>query len=1520
MARKKLTEQQKNEIKNKKLLEGLFQGKTPINNVIEENSKLEEMFKIFDEYDLKPVDENVRPDTDKQRFIKYFNDKKKTPKEIEYEDTQRAILSDRIIQTLKENKQKYEEKQKENKINAIKDATKETIANIIYGTGKGISDSGAGLLGLFYNLPTATYKKIQDPENNSFSEELLKDNIFFEEQRNFNNLLADALNVKDAWETDNKEDKQLQFIGQFAIPQNYLKKGFKPFITETNPAKLKRMEGALNFVLPGPQVTDNASLKQKAIEIGGQLPLAVGFDELMSYFAKKQGVLNDYRDNTTQPVEQKDKNNLKQITLIDNNSKIGKKLFIEDLDPSVIRNITFNDDEYYNAPWKKYSPFHNKSGELNGLGYVTIGAGGLLATSVASRVLKNVKQSKLNKLAETTDLDKDPVNTLANLFSDEKDINNKNDLSPLMQSLNSEPHNIRKQLDGFERFENSVADKMNFIDKMKQRGQLSDDVLAEVSQDIYSQIDAKFSTGIFDKDIKTNVSPLLTKQKIFALKTNNPEYYNKLEELLEISSIIQDETNRVNKFVLNRQLDMSPDEYIKARGSNKLDIKESINYRSTKNLLELKGKHTELLNELRSIPQTNTIINEISDISNAMLKVLEKSGIYSQRSIDLLKKNRSFNGFMSYKPRKEVIDQTFSNKLDNLLFNRADNKFRTSDIFQIRTEGSVGNGQNYLDLLENDIKSTLLDIHNNSITKKFVEDALPKQSKTLNKVLDDTAESKISILANKHDSFDEVKNKLNNLNKKTLAKVNDAMIVRPVGVENLDELNTHAKPKSFFDIINRKQVDDDWLSNSLNQIFGESEDKFSKTSKNFQTRNDIIAYRENGNMHYFQVDPIIAKAFSSNPELPGIIGRGIRWFRDLRQQMITGKLNPTFSVPSAFYTTEENLVALGKIADELNIAFDKNLISRKDYIKEIGTAFNELTTQQQTKDLLNIFNEEYIKNFGKLNGLLDQKMFEVTQQSLQNNINNSLLTKIQLAGGASSKPFNVNTGVYYTLNKDTVLSNKVREAILKSNSLNNAKKLLNIIDYTQTALREAPSIGLVQYLSKVTGAISDNNIVDYKKFNEILRLTSKYTATMGKRGSHLGSIGAMGKAIENYFPYGHVMIQSLAPKSRGLKIGTGIKNIKKDVSDLFNPEISYSEVFSNIKNQIKSASGNKYIQAAITGASIPAMMAYVWNYATQENANAFHGISDYDKASKLILTNALGKDKHLFIPMDQEYAIIYSLTYNLLDSLLGMSGINQIDPAFKSNKLLLNSLSRSLFVDEIAGIDLLSATMGKRFNINPLDERLGIDDIKKDIINPNLEETAYENGVLSNYSINIINTIFGTLGRALTDAIEEGNAGLNVDTFTGITDSSKAILNDLFSSGKLVNNKFTSYNETSKYVYDKILYVNKLSKIANKMNDDQKKVYDLIKSYRKNRISPLHKQLTQLLKVKQHVKANGFIDGEQISLDYEGRKIKMQDIDKAISRLFALEYQEYEDLNKIIEQQFGKGLSLETFAGELVYE
>lgn len=1497
MARKKLTDEEKELIRKKKLEEGIKQGRKPISENISENNRLEDMFKIFQEHNIKPVDENKTPQRDRQRFIEYYNNKLSEPERKELDGLYESLRYSANNEKIKENIKKYEEKQTKNAIDAAKYGVNSSIKNILYGTGKGISDSGAGLLGLITNIPGAVYNKAKDPENVSFLEEISKDNFWFNQQKDFDNLLKETLDVEDAWETGNKEDKTQQFIGEFLMPLGKLKKVMtSKSLQKALKITPEQAENALNYVIPGPQITKGASKGKQLMEIATQTPVALGLEETLSAINNQEGIIGDYSD----------KKDIKKYELIDDKRSIGKNLFMDELDPKIIRLIEL--DRAPQKTWRDYSPFHNKSGEVNTLGYATGITGGLLVSSKVTRALKNLKQKKIEKVIQENELE-DAIDILS------KDLK-QNETKTITNILNKEPSNVRHQMSVTERLDNSLADKMNFIDNMKKRNQLSKDALYEVSRDIYSQIDSKFNTGILSDTVKTNVSPLITKQKILQLKANQPEYYNKLERLLEISSIVQDETNRVNKFKLNRAVDMSPDDYLIARGSNKLTIDESINYRSTKNLLNLQKEHTDLLQELRSIPQTATLIEEISDISKQMLKVLEESGMYSKRSIDLIKKNRTFNGLMSYKPRKPVINETFSQKVKNALFTKQDDLINNKDIINSRTEGSIGIGQNYSDLLESDIKNTLLEIHYNNITKKFVDDALPKQNKNLNEVLDKNIDNKLKILSRSL-SKEDLGYELAHNDLKTVKQVNDIMKIRPLGVEDIDNLFTHDKPKSFFDIINREQHTESWLNNTLNQTFGETEDKFLKASKNYRNRSDVISYIHDGKIHYYQVDPIIAKGFNSNPELPGLIGRGIRTFRNFRQQTITGSLNPLFTIPSATYTTEESLVALGKIADELNKALDAKTISRKEYLKEIKTAYNEIKAQNQSKKLLNNFTEEYIKNFGKSDNLLDQKMFETTQKQLQDNINSSLLTKIQLAGGSSSKPFNTNSGIYYNLNKDTVLSDAIKTKIYQNNTVNNANKLINAIDYTQTALREAPNLGLVQYLGKKYGAIVGDEIVDQKKFDKILNTTNKYIATMGKKGSHLGVIGKLGKFAEDYIHYGHVSIQSLAPKLRGLRVGDNLNELVRNVKYMYDPNISYSDIFSNLERQINASFGDKYVQSFIAASVIPSMMSYVWNYSSQENADAYHGIDDYTKATKFVLVNAFGKGKHLTIPVEQELGVGNALTYNLLDSMIGMSGINQNDPAFDSNKLVLTALSRSLFVDEVAGTDIASAIMGKKVNINPLDDRAGIKDLTKNRLNSDLSETAYENGVLNNYTINIINTIFGTLGKTLTNAIEEGNVGLRDSVLTGINDANQAALSSLFHSGKLFTDKFNTYNETSQYVYNKINTIQKIQDVSKSFNPIQNEVYSLIKSYRNNRINPIHQQITQLQRIRQHIKANGYVDGEKISLDYSGRKIKMQDIDRAMAKLFVMEYEEYKDLDKIIEQEFGKGINLENFVTEL---
>lgn len=1413
---------------------------------------------------------------------------------------------------IKKTEENYKKKQKFNALKAAKDATKETVANTLYGMAKGISGSGAGLLGLGENLLKYSYNKIKDPKNTKFLEEITKPNVWLESQKDFDEMMANVLDVQDALDTNDKNDKRLQTIGEFIVPQTYLGKPFK--YTSKLFKDPKAAESALKYMLPGPQVTKGASTGKKLLEVGAQTPVALGFDELMSGLTNSQGFFGDYREKPE-----------KEITLINDKRRIGKKQYVDELKPDTITKLSVPNEETNLDGWKKYSPFHDNDGTINGLTTTT----GIVLGSIfaGSQIAKRVYQYNKNKLEET--INNTPANKLDELFNNLfSDANNTKIINPegdLIKYANKKSNNIRKNMSFSEKLDNSLADRLNVIDIMKRNGSLTPNKLYDLSKDLNTQIDSIFNTGQLTKDIKFRSSPYVFDKKIANLKTINRNLYDLLEETIERASIIQDETNRYNRLLLNKigkdLPDLSPDEYLNARLSNKINVDLSNQYYTNNALIDLSKQQEEALKILRNNPVTKDILDDLEDYTNKMLDYANFRNVYSTDTTSNLKKNRTFQGLMSYKPRKEQIDLKWYEKLSNMLYHNVENKNRVNNLSKVRTPGVVGEGVNFLETFENTLKGAILDIESNARVRDFYLDAIKNQAQRTNKILDENIDKNIKLFHNMTKGgtysfgtkeFDEEFRRLVGINnKKAFKKITDVTIVRPLGVEDL-KTNQINKPKDYYSSVLNREHQDNWLDNTVANTFGEREDKITKAIKEINNSDDIISFIDNDKIYYFQTDPINKKAFEVSNELPGLIGRMVKKAKDFRQSTITGKLNPAFSVPSSIYTLTENLVALKHIAKDLQnkINLNPDDITKAGYMKRLYESGKELLAQGEAKKGLDAATLEFTK-------MVDGNLDNIAKENLNNfqkRYNDLLISKVQDEGLISSKPFNANSGVYYTLNKETPLSENIRSAIINHNSLQKGKRLVNTIDYVQTALREAPSYAMLKYLGEKSGAIVNNEIKDLDKLTKIGDTLSKSLANMGRHGSHLGAVGAVGKFIEDYALYGHVLFQSLAPKLRNLGIGKGLTNINKDIKTLLSPSKTNLDLLNQIKQQIRQVKDNTYLQSFITAGAIPSLLTYAWNHSSKENRDAYYGISDYDKASRLYFVNALGNGRHITIPLEQEVAVIKQISDLILDTTFGGSKNNLYDPNFDQTGPLMESLNRSLFVDDLAGLDVIGTLSGKKININPLDSRFGINDIKKDTINQDLTRTAKEDGILSNFALNGINVMFNTLGRILTDAIEEGNVGAKVSKTQAFKDVSASVLSNLFKPTNLYSSKFTSYNSTSKYVYDKMSIITDLGKISDKMTPEQKIIYNYILTYKRNLIDPLHDKLNEFKRTGRIIDSNGSINGQNLTNGYFDRKLKTKNVNKGIAELFSMEYNLYEDLNKLLSRDFGT--TLERFMKE----
>lgn len=1147
---------------------------------------------------------------------------------------------------------------------------------------------------------------------------------------------------------------------------------------------------------------------------------------------------------------------LKEITLINDKRKIKGKTFVDELAPGVISDYIVDQKAAIN----KEKADRLKNGAMIGAGILASVAGGRKLRALFSKEL-NALQAPMAKTNDAIDaLD---AKTVADM---------------------------------------TLADRFAFKNHYVEQGLLSEETANRLTRDVRSRINKSFETGDLYDGVTLDFSPQSTYNKLNNLRLQNPVAYKNIEQFLETSSKIQDEAHRFNKNPINNGAELSPDEYIARK--NVLGKEQSYNYAEETEFAKTVKARKLLLDRINKDPVQKQIVDEISKIGDALLKKMELSGMYDQQEIAYLRKNRTIDGMFTYKPRVAKDETTLWNKFWNYLFRKTPIDAADLKDTQYRGLDRLDKSYDYLDVFEMNFKQTLQDIEDNAIKRQTIQEMLNKTVGKINATLDEALPNYENVLNNKYiKRKDEV---IASLDRQLQHDIDKLFVVKPLGFEKIEN-QAISSNKTFYDILNRPKKDSPKLTQTLNELHSQSKEKFSKWNKD---KKHVITVIEDGKKYYYKVNEHVKAAFDLNPTLPSMLAYNMKSLKNIVQSSITGKLNPAFSFPSAIMASHEALTLLPKLAAELQIA--PNNISRWGYIKEFKNAAADVYASEASKQIMKKYDQIITKNLES--SVLAEKLAAINIEEVRSRLNGSLLSQIQKEGGASSRPLNTNSGAFYELKKNTKITDAIEKYLLQHDGINGAVQKLNMINFLQSSIREAPSVALVKYLGKQTGAIKSGNVVDPKKLQKVIDTIGTYTANIGRSGISTGALGAFFRGVENYVPYGNVMIKSLAPKIRASGINTGIENIYDLVSDLYNPSVRYVDILHNMHRYSTDLLKNKFFEGLVITSLMPSLFQYVWNHGSEKNRQAYYQLSDYEKASKFILVNLLGDGRHVSLAKDQEVALADSIFTTLLDGVVGMSRYNEVDPAFKQSKLIMQSLARSIGIDSIPVLDIIANTQGKEVNLNLFNDRPMIGDLSRNKINSDLSETAYENGLVNQETTALVNSLFGIVGSTLLGSFEEANVGARNDT--GMNDFGQKLFEGFSKSARLFGSKpISSYNQTSKTVYNKQNTINRIASVQNK-TPMQQQAYELVKSYNRNRIKPVHDMITDTRKAINSLRANGRMPDGTV-LDFEGRKAKISEMNEQLQQMFAREYHEFENLDNLLEQQYGNGINLNNFMEKL---
>lgn len=1361
----------------------------------------------------------------------------------------------------------------------IRDVITSGTGQIIYN----VPEALTGLAGLMQLIPELGVRSVDALTSSSYTmkdafNDSLKNNLGFSTQQKLDDYLEEK-GIRKKTEDLNDVERDARFVGSFAplFGLNYINKGQKIINAAKEGSQLNRFKNAKtlsnNLAEEGiyglyPIKTtkfnnyDKFSYLLPGVQVRSDIPLlnqkaSIGIQSGINYLSEPSSPF------------WKEENN-------ENNSQNNQLILTKDFrkNPNDENNqIVFNLDEI-----KK-----QKEQENNTLMY----AGGVAAALLGASAFYRNYLRFLNKEVTKT-------------FTDNPD-----NISALSRKMN-----FGEQLN------TSVPDRFGFRHTLVNEGMLSEELANDLAIDDSTKVNSMFETGNFGDAYKNKFTPQSIYNELNSLKINKPDELANLDKHMNYISKVQDDTFRYNTYIMNGKTNLSPYDYIDGVFNGRISVPNK-SYLTKEELISPP--------KIEYSAYTSELFDKIRKINKQVLNYQYKNNFISEKQYrDLIRNRFNYENpmdalfFSGYKHiAKEETDPIYKQLMKYAV---NETPYNPNALPNMNVRGPHGidpdNSKSIADVFEYQIKSALMDVEKNNQKRNTIQYMVEQQNKKIDNLLniiDDNLDYVKRSIEDKKNSkdYDKIKKGYDNLIKDYGKQIKDMFYVKHIGSKNISTSpHTSIEPNKLFDLLNTKydpNSDLHKLLSNYDEGFG-ALDKYEGMSK---VANDIVSFVDGDIIHYYKVDPIIAAAFNYNPTLPSKMAELMKGMKNIVQSTITGQMNPTFALPSATMSLYEALTMFPTIAARLNLL---EPASRLQYMKQIGQSMREIVTTEHAKNIVNLYDREIIR----FNSTSDSPFWNILRRNnivkLRKQIKDALSTQIHDLGGGSLKPTTKNNGKFFTLNNNTKINDKLKKFVVDHYGLDAGVQVIKTLNYLQLALREGPQLALTEYFGKAKGAIRNGYIVDEKAMKEVIAVISEYTANIGKAGSGKGFLGGLSQAISNYVPYGNIMIQSLAPKVRASGLNRGISNFYKLCMNLYDPKVRYVDILTQMKLHGKELVENKFIQGLLVTSFIPTLISYIWNYGSTENMESYHRMSDYDKSSKLILSNFFGKNNHLMIPKDQEVAVCDSIIYAMLDNLFGMSSYNKIDPAFDNSRLMMQSVARSIGIDSIPALDLLANLSGKEINLNMFDDRFGINDLSRNNLNINLSETAYKNGLVNQETTSMISSLFGIVGSSLLTVGEEANVGARNNT--GLNDAKQAFIDRFTKSGKLFGPKqISSFNETSKYVYNQRNLINKIASVEVK-TPQQQQVYEFIKIYNKNRIKPIHDNITELRKDIQNVKSTGRTKNGKI-LDYNGRKATINNINKNLQELFAKEYHEFQNMDKLLQERFGNGITLNTFMEKL---
>lgn len=1056
---------------------------------------------------------------------------------------------------------------------------------------------------------------------------------------------------------------------------------------------------------------------------------------------------------------------------------------------------------------------------------------------------------------------------------------------------------------------------------------------ANMRYDTTTSINSIMGTGY--PDVKgSNIKPNELYNNLADLHKTHPKDWQTLEEYLDTNNKIASYINSHNIKTLGE------DNFAKFTYLD--DINLPVVLRDDPILQKLQKTSKQLRQQIDANPILKKLADDISLDSDIRLKLGVDSGRLTKEEAAYLRKNYTVDGYYSYKP---FVEQTPNKNV----FQRAKDFILSKEMTEdapllgrvLRNTDQIA--KSYTDTYLSSVMADLKQAQKNSRIKAMIDSGFPKQFETLEQLSKEIGSAKETLNAIderllKLDPLDPNVTKLSKnrdkaertfkeLERKAL-NLTHMEYLGSIKPHNHNKVDLATTPYAYLNRSNPPKL------NNIRSYFGEHLKKdIEKQIQNYKTSKDIIAFFDtNGTQHFFRVNPLLKSAVDMSPEIPNAFGLAMLGLKRLKQNFTTGALNPLFAPTSALYGLQETLAALPRLLDR-----PTKLKDYVDNIKYTGKAIKMQVARDIKQNIVNEWKSEWIRTMGDMSqSPMSKKYTEDMIRKMEVDIEDCLLTKFERAGAVAYRYPEGLKNTQYPISLDMNLTQKMKRQLGNVWGTKKAIKCGQFIDYCTEALRNASTVGAMLHLKAV------KNLQNSKEFRMAADQVSKYITDTKKAGIHVGAAGNVLGFIGKYIPYGRVGINSIGAKLEALHAGDGITFLKAARKQIKQADHTWSEVAHMVQLGATGLLGNQYLHSLYYTALIPTMACYLWNHLSQENKQDYYTLSDYNKASKLTLTNFYGKGKHLTIPLDQEIGIACKLYETMLDSILNLSKDNGVDPAFNNSRLIGIAMARSFNLEDMVVPEVLLNSAGMTSNFDIGSGGTMLNKLPMNQTNLDGSQTALQNGLMSQEAHAIINTIFGAVGKTLANGAEQFNIGArDIGIGQGLKDFVSSVAQKDARPVPFAPNMFMgarANTQTAQEVKGKIDTIDKLRKINTFLSTDPtmvgkngakvkanipnpeldpelqfaSQVAQVAVPYYNQKIKPIYNKISGIYKQIGAYNSTGRDQFGNVVSTMDRWKYQQSKI-KEVQQIYKQLYFEFEKLENILTSQFNRDINLTEF-------